>query len=683
MKKNITLALGSLLIINLAKAQTFTDAFETYTLTTPELGVQSPDWRTWSTQGGGTEDVAVINTDNHTTGGSQSIYFMSTSSTGGPTDVILPFSTTTPLTTGHFTYTMWMKIPKSKSAYFNFQGTATFGGMYSLDCYLDTSGAISVQNSGSEVGTGTRPVNTWFELKVDVNLNTNNWNLYIDGVLQSTWSNKSNQVYAIDIYPADADAEYWVDDVSYNVVPYTLPALNLAANYINVSSGLTSQTRIPTVTVRNLGVGVINSFDISVSHNGGAPIKQSYTGLTLASLTSTVMNFASSFTLVSGVNTFSATVSNINGLGADGDGSDDMTTNKALAVTPALGKVVVGEEGTGTWCQWCPRGAVYMKLMADKYPSHFAGIAVHNGNNDPMRVVDYDAAFAPLLPGFPSALVDRDPKAIDPSGLEESFFKRVVVAPKAFIKNGATFNTTTRVLDVSVTTTIQTAITGDYKLACVITEDSIRGTASGYNQANAYAGGAAGVMGGFELLANPVPAAKMTYDHVARFISPDFTGIPGVAGTSSSAGTIFTYNFSFTLPANFKSNKIHIIGMFIDPTGMIENAGSATIAEAITNGYVVGVNSGFNKSFAGPDAQINLYPNPTANISSISLDLAKVSNVQVAIYAVDGSLIGNKDYGKLNGAMTLPVDLTKYDAGIYFININIDGQSSVLKLVKK
>lgn len=34
-------------------------------------------------------------------------------------------------------------------------------------------------------------------------------------------------------------------------------------------------------------------------------------------------------------------------------------------------------------------------------------------------------------------------------------------------------------------------------------------------------------MGGFELLPNPVPAAKMTYNHVARAILGGWAGIPG------------------------------------------------------------------------------------------------------------------------------------------------------------
>jgi type IX secretion system substrate protein/outer membrane protein Omp28 len=681
MKKIATLTLGCVFALTYSKAQTFSDDFESYTPTTPLLGIQSPVWRTWSsTTGGGAEDVAVVTTDNHTTAGSKSIYFSSTSATGGPQDVILPFSTGAPLTTGQFSFTSWFKVPTGKSAYFNFQGNATMGNMYTLDCFMTTTGAIQIQNSGTIMATGTHPFGAWFELTINANLNSNSWELLINGVSQATWSNTNNQIWGTDIYPADASASFWVDDVEYTVTPYTLPALNAAGNLMNVSNGLVGATRYPAVTVRNLGTGVINSFDLSVTLNGGTPVVQNVTGLTLASMASTIVNITTPFTLVSGPNTFSATISNVNGAGADGDAADDVISTTFTPVIPATGKVVVAEEGTGTWCQWCPRGAVYMDAMNTKYSGAIAPIAVHN--SDPMTVTAYDAALGPVIGGsYPSAIVDRLP-SIDPSGIETDFLTRIVVAPKAFIVNGATYNSTTRVLNVSVTSTVQATLTGNYKIACVITEDDVTGTASGYNQVNAYSGGASGVMGGFELLANPVPAAQMTYDHVARFISPGFAGISNAPGTSTTVGSVFTWNFSFTLPASYDATQIHIVGLFIDPTGKIDNAGTATITEAVTNGYISGASVGINDVVA-TEAQISIYPNPSAGQSTVSLNLEKESNVQVAVYTVDGALVGNKNYGMLNGAMLLPVDLTKYDAGMYFINVTIDGNASVLKLIKQ
>lgn len=683
MKKITSLTLGCLFAITAVTAQTFSDNFESYTVTTPVLGLQSPDWRTWaSTTGGGTTDVAVVTTANHTVAGTKSIYFSSTATTGGPQDVVLPFTASSPLTTGQFTFTSWFNIPAAKTAYFNFQGNATMGNLYALDCFMTSTGAVNIQNSGTVVATGTHPFGAWFEVKITANLNTNSWELFIDGISQGTWSNAANQVWGIDYYPADAAAKFWVDDVSYNVVPYTLPALNAAGNLVNVSNGLVGQTRNPAITVRNLGVAVINSFDLSITQNGGAPVVQNVTGLTLASLASTIVNITTPFTLVAGPNVFTATISNVNGAGPDADLTDDVISTTLTPVTPATGKMVVAEEGTGTWCQWCPRGAVYMDAMVSKYPGYFAGIAVHNG--DPMTVTNYDAAMGTLIGGYPSALVDRQPE-VDPSGIETELLQRIIIAPKAFIVNGATYNSGTRVLKVSLTTTIQTAITGNYKVACVLTEDDVTGTASTYNQANAYSGGGSGVMGGFELLGNPVAASLMHYNHVARVISPDFAGQASAYGASATAGQVFTHTFTYTLPAAWDDTQIHIVGLFIDPAGSIDNASSATITAAVATGYTAGVEIGTVgiASVDQIDTEVSLFPNPSNTNSNISLNLSKESTVQVAIYAVDGSLVGSKEYGQLSDGVLLPIDMTRFTKGMYFVNVTIDGKTKVLKLIKE
>ncbi len=60
------------------------------------------------------------------------------------------------------------------------------------------------------------------------------------------------------------------------------------------------------------------------------------------------------------------------------------------------------EEYTGTWCGWCTRGLVAMRMLAETYGDDFVGVAYHNG--DPMEITtDYPSP----VQGFPSAFVDR------------------------------------------------------------------------------------------------------------------------------------------------------------------------------------------------------------------------------------------------------------------------------------
>ena len=98
------------------------------------------------------------------------------------------------------------------------------------------------------------------------------------------------------------------------------------------------------------------------------------TGFGLLSLTSMQVDFSSPITLIAGTNTGTATISNVNGALADDDPSDDVMTTQIEAITPAPGKLVIGEEATGTWCQWCPRGAVALNWMDHDYAKVYTGL---------------------------------------------------------------------------------------------------------------------------------------------------------------------------------------------------------------------------------------------------------------------------------------------------------------------
>jgi hypothetical protein len=190
------------------------------------------------------------------------------------------------------------------------------------------------------------------------------------------------------------------------------------------------------------------------------------------------IDFTSSIALIGGTNTAIATVYNVNGLGQDDNPNDDVMTSQITGIVPADGKLVVGEEATGTWCGWCPRGAVALNWMDNDYPGYWQGIAVHNG--DPMTNGAYDAAMP--ISGYPSGIVDRGAD-INPAAFEQDFLQRISILPAGIITNGAELNGNN--LRVSLTVDFQMAVSGNYKLACVIVEDSVTGSGPDWYQGNA------------------------------------------------------------------------------------------------------------------------------------------------------------------------------------------------------
>jgi hypothetical protein len=320
-----------------------------------------------------------------------------------------------------------------------------------------------------------------------------------------------------------------------------------------------------------------------------------------------------------------------------------------------------------------------MDLFEQEYDQFWAGIAVHNA--DPMTVTDYDAAIGGLIGGYPSALVDRGSE-VDPSGMGNQFFQRLQSAPRALIQNGATWDPATRMLYVSVTANFQNAADNNYKLACVLTEDDVTGTGAGWSQSNAYAGGGNGAMGGFESLPNPVPAAQMVYNHVARAILPSFNGFANSFPATVNSGESHTVNFLFILPAGWDENNIHIIGMLIDPNGGIDNAGKATIPEAVDNGYVYGtVANVAEMDLSQPDAIFAIAPNPATNSTVLSINLNQEAEIGLSIIDMSGKVLAERNYGNLNGSSTISLNTSTLNPGVYLVNLTVNGESLVKRLV--
>jgi hypothetical protein len=665
---------GIAIVLSASLFSQFTDNFDSYIVGQGLVAQNPTDWDTWTPSTPG-EDVLISNANSSS--GSNSLYFSSTG--GGPEDIILRYDAV--YTSGDFTFDMNVMVENNKGAYFNMQETWSVGAVWAIDCFMLDNGTLKLSNSGGNLLTTTYPTGTWFNLRIDIDLTANIWELFIDNVSQGTFANPTGSIGILDLYPTNPPSEggndqsgFYVDDVSYDHVPASLPAVNGGVTLVGQLNGLVGQSFPVDATVRNMGTNDITSFDITYDYNG-TPVMESVGPITLTSLSTYNHTFATPVTLAAGSMPLTVTVSNVNGAGQDDDASDDAKAVTINPVVPAAGKVVFGEEATGTWCSWCPRGAVYMDYMETTYPGYWAGAAVHN--NDPMADATYDAGLGNYISGYPSSLVDRGPEQ-DPSTMEPTFLQRIVIPPTAFVTNGATYNSSTRELEVSVTCDFQSAASGDWRVGVVLTEDGVTGTSAGWEQANSYAGGGNGVMGGYELLPNPVPAAQMVYDHVARQIAPDFDGLVNSFPSSINSGDIITNCFSFILPAGWDDTKIHVMSFLRNPAGAMDNAATETIASAVNNG-LANCTIGITHDVLIDD-NFKLFPNPTSGVTYIDITNNDNSNVNVQIMDMSGKVVGQRDYD-VNGAMQLPIVTYDLDKGIYIVTLTVGDSIQQQKLV--
>ena len=654
------LSLVAMATLTLNAQIVFDDDFESYT-NGSLIAQSSPIWETWNGNVV-TEDALVSSLQANS--GSNSLRLFSTAANGGPSDVILPFGGKHEF--GTFHYEMMMYVVAGSGAYFNFQGEVMTGVQWTYQIYFNDGGTVLVNNSSNTTGgSGIYPYDQWFKYEVDVDLTNNVWITTLDGDVIAQFANPVNALASLDLYPTfsgnQTNSHFYVDDVVYTYDPPMFPDLDLGITGLNVRQfGLTGQTATVSGTVRNVGNNEINSFDITFT-DGTTNMTEPYSGLNLATLQEYSFSHPAMQTIAEGVNPVTATVSNING------GMDDNDVNNSIdvdveGITPHPDKKVLVEEATGTWCTWCPRGAVFMALMNELYPDHFVGVAVHNGSNDPMVVPEYDAGMTSLpgFSGFPGVTLERE-MITDPSNIEVNLIPRLQEAPVARLSNVVTDFNLNGEMEVTVRAEFLEAVSGDYRLNAIIIENGVTGTGSGYNQINAYAGGGNGPMGGYENLPNPVPASQMVYEEVGRALLGGYAGVSGSLPMSISAGETHEYSFSYILGPDIDPANVEVIGVLIRPNGTIDNA---------TKTHVEDFETGTGETFRNDLAEV--YPSPFATDFNIRLALSTATNVDVTVYNAVGAAVATRSFGVLSGNPVLQMDMENQAPGIYYVYIQTD-----------
>ena len=225
-------------------------------------------------------------------------------------------------------------------------------------------------------------------------------------------------------------------------------------------------------------------------------------------------------------------------------------------------KVVV-EKGTATWCQYCVRSIVGFRMMYEKYPNNFIGIALHD---DDMYSPSYIYMLWRIDGGLPKATMNRKHE-IDPNAaaLENYYQYEINNARARILMEAAWKDEEQQQVVIRTTTRFAEDMEGEFRIAYAITENNV----GPYLQKNYYSG-VEYEMGGFEKEGGYV---NMLHDHVARSIS-SVDGEPGSMPDNPQGKTDYKYTYTLTLPDNIddKSNIEIIVLLINQTTGEIENA---------------------------------------------------------------------------------------------------------------
>lgn len=642
---------------------TFSDDFEGFSAG-DFVTSGATNWNTWNNSTGGSVD-ATISSD-QADSGDNSLLMQG----GGSSDIVLDFGGVR--NSGLFTFSTKVYFPAGRGGYMNFQGTSTPGQTWTMNAAISTNGSLVIDDAATVQVATTIAQDTWVELGFEINLDANQWKVLIDGECAGVFMNATtNAVASLNLYPRDATDVFYVDNISYTwdaEAPIVTPSDIDAAISLDASNTISlAGAELPIIgSISNFGLNTINDVELEYSI-GGDTYTQSFEGID-------ILTASYDFTLENGVilsdgNTpVDVKIVSVNGQVDENDCNDRGSIN-FTGFTPHPDKNVFVEEGTGTWCPWCPRGDVFMNLMADKYQDRFVGVAVHNGQNDPMVVADWDAGVGPFpgFTGYPGVIFDRN-IVIDPSALENAVIIGLQQTPNSTMTHEATFDTETRELSITVLTNFANDVDGDYRLVVGMTEDAVTGTSSAYAQANNYAGQGPDAMGDFGILPNPVPASQMIYNHTARALLTPFGGLSDAFGSGSVSAGIYENTFTYTVPADYDLSQMHIVSAVVTD-GASDNAKTSKV-------------SGFVDTFDPLlENAISIFPNPTNGISQISLQLDNKSDVTISVVDAIGNLISNRLYQNMTGENIYPIDASDLASGVYYIRISTGDKFATKKLI--
>lgn len=461
------------------------------------------------------------------------------------------------------------------------------------------------------------------------------------------------------------DGGTWATGLAIDNVVVKEPLLN-DAKLLSASVeryALINTNNTLSIDVSNVGGNAITS--VTIDWNDGTSHSQAIT-TNIAPGAMATLSHPIDVTYATAVEqNLAVTITQVNTV-ADADPSNNGGATMHNTLSQATSKAVVIEEGTGTWCGWCPRGAVAMDYMATNY-TDFIGIAVHNG--DPMTVTEYDNGAG--ISGFPGGNFER---VILGGGVSQTSFETYY---NDNINKGVPANVDVTVSGTGSSITLDASATfytpvsaGNFRLAVVMVEDGVTGAGTQWNQANYYAGGGSGPMGGYESLTDPVPAADMVYDHVGVALLGGYDGQAGSVPATIVDGTVGTASFPYTIAATSTRDHMHAVALLLNnTTGAIMNAKSISIAD--------GSSAGLAEEFV---ANLAIFPNPASDVVNVVFD-GKGGAYSVAISNIAGVTVSSKSLENALGSQLVKLPVSELASGVYLVTVSSNGISTTQRVV--
>lgn len=267
----------------------------------------------------------------------------------------------------------------------------------------------------------------------------------------------------------------------WNGIQYDLSVTNLDLGG-RVSIGLTDISG----TLANLGSTTVTSFDLIYTVDGGSPVVDTISGVSIPAFGGTYsFTHSTPWNVTTGGEEHEVIVwaEAINGGQMDQRTCNDEISVEVLAALDRWGvKRVLLELFTGSWCGWCPDGRVVRDDIIDQFGTSVAAIDVHDG--DAMEFAEgIRTEFG--VSAYPNGMVDRTvfPGEPDEPHSRGAWTANVQTQLGAYtplnIGLSSNFTPATRQVDVTAMAEFTDYAGGDLRFVCMLSENNLVGSGTG------------------------------------------------------------------------------------------------------------------------------------------------------------------------------------------------------------
>ncbi len=354
-------------------------------------------------------------------------------------------------------------------------------------------------------------------------------------------------------------------------------------------------------------------------------------------------------------------------------------------------KYILLEEGTGTWCGYCPDGAQRIQQTIEPSYPRCISVAFHNSDGMALSPDNFNADYisgstaTPPGPGWPGATIDRIawtspgvPGSTGACGQNRGYWSTEVgyqnsQTPKFDVRMVSTYDSTTRTITIKVTGKALVAGTGLWRINAYIIEDSI--SSATYPQGS-YMNTSSGSW--FMGYGSPIsPASRYAHMGVVKKVLASGGSIYGDAAFSNPAvGDSMTKTYTYVIPASDTAKYTRVVGL------VQKYNSSATNDRAIENVMYARVRNMWKtlpttaiENTLPKISDVELLPNPAKTTLGVRFGLSSTSPVNISIVNALGQVVYAHEYKAGGSIFGESIDVSGLSNGTYFVNIANDGES--------